>query len=139
MNSLITIPQSIVLTITPQGHHLNVCLSLSLFIYIYIYIDVCVCVCVCVCVWIGLVWFYNISRIVSYFMSNPRNKYILNIYDLVWFGIKFWTAVLKIETYQQRLDNEFWLADGDSNWKTVKNEHGIEKTKGVSWLKNAAR
>ena len=37
----------------------------------------------------GLVWFgfYGISTIVGYLMPNPFYKYILNIYDLVWFGL----------------------------------------------------
>ena len=33
-----------------------------------------------------LVWFYGISVIVGYSMSNPIYTYILNIYDLVWLG-----------------------------------------------------
>ena len=37
-------------------------------------------------VWFGLVWFYGISTIVGYLMPNPLYTYILNIYDLVWFG-----------------------------------------------------
>ena len=34
----------------------------------------------------GLVGFYGISTIVGYSMLNPLYTYILNIYDLVWFG-----------------------------------------------------
>ena len=34
----------------------------------------------------SLVWFYGISTIVVYLMSNPIYTYILNIYDLVWLG-----------------------------------------------------
>ena len=37
-------------------------------------------------VWFGLVWFYGISTIGGYLMPNPLYTYILNIYDLVWFG-----------------------------------------------------
>ena len=37
-------------------------------------------------VWFGYVWFYGISTIVGYLMPNPFYTYILNIYDLVWFG-----------------------------------------------------
>ena len=37
-------------------------------------------------VWFGLVWFYGISTILSYLMSNPLYTYILDIYDLVWLG-----------------------------------------------------
>ena len=33
-----------------------------------------------------LVGFYGISTIVGYLMPNPLYTYILNIYDLVWFG-----------------------------------------------------
>ena len=38
-------------------------------------------------IWFGLVWFYCISTIVGYLMPNPVYIYILNIYDLVWFGL----------------------------------------------------
>ena len=34
----------------------------------------------------SIVWFYGISTIVGYLMPNPLHAYILNIYDLVWFG-----------------------------------------------------
>ena len=37
-------------------------------------------------IWFGLVGFYGISIIVGYLMPNPLYTYILNIYDLVWFG-----------------------------------------------------
>ena len=33
-----------------------------------------------------LVWFYGISTIVGYLMPNSLYTYILDIYDLVWFG-----------------------------------------------------
>ena len=36
--------------------------------------------------WFGLVWFYDISTIVSYIIPNPFYTYISNIYDLVWLG-----------------------------------------------------
>ena len=35
----------------------------------------------------GLVWFYGTSSIVGYIMLNPPYTYILNIYDLVCFGL----------------------------------------------------
>ena len=38
-------------------------------------------------IWFGLVWFYGISTIVGYLMPNPLYTYMLNIYDLVWFGL----------------------------------------------------
>ena len=34
----------------------------------------------------SLVGFYGISTIVGYLIPNPLCTYILNIYDLVWFG-----------------------------------------------------
>ena len=34
----------------------------------------------------GLVWFYDRSTIVGYFMLNPLHTYILNMYDLVRLG-----------------------------------------------------
>ena len=34
----------------------------------------------------GLVGFYGIWNIVGHLMPNPFYTYILNIYDLVWFG-----------------------------------------------------
>ena len=37
-----------------------------------------------------LVGFYSISTIVGYLMPNPFHTYILNIYDLVWFGLFLW-------------------------------------------------
>ena len=41
----------------------------------------------CLYVWfVDLVGFYGISTIVGYLMPNPLYTYILNIYDLVWFG-----------------------------------------------------
>ena len=33
-----------------------------------------------------MVWFYGISTNVGYQMPNPFYTYILNIYDLAWFG-----------------------------------------------------
>ena len=33
-----------------------------------------------------MIWFYGISIIVGYLMSNPLYTYILNIYDLVCLG-----------------------------------------------------
>ena len=36
------------------------------------------------------VWFYGISTFVGYLMPNPIYAYILNIYDLVWFGLVSW-------------------------------------------------
>ena len=35
----------------------------------------------------SLVWFHGISTIVDYLMPNPLYINILNIYDLVWFGL----------------------------------------------------
>ena len=35
-------------------------------------------------IWFG--WVYGISTIVGYLMPNPLYTYILNIYNLVWFG-----------------------------------------------------
>ena len=35
----------------------------------------------------GLVQFYGISTIVGYLMPNLLYTYILNIYELVWFGL----------------------------------------------------
>ena len=37
-------------------------------------------------IWFGLVGFYGISTIVGYLMPNPLYIYILNIYNLIWFG-----------------------------------------------------
>ena len=37
-------------------------------------------------IWFGLVWFNGISTIIGYLMPNLLYAYILNIYDLVWFG-----------------------------------------------------
>ena len=39
-------------------------------------------------IWFGLVWFYGISTIVGYLMPNHLYTYILDIYDLVWFGLR---------------------------------------------------
>ena len=39
------------------------------------------------------VGFYGISTIVGYLMPNPLYKYILNIYDLVWFGFMAYQPV----------------------------------------------
>ena len=39
---------------------------------------------------IGLVGFYGISTIIGYLMPNPLYTYILDIYDLVWFGLVLW-------------------------------------------------
>ena len=33
-----------------------------------------------------MIWFDGISSSVGYSMPNPLHTYILNIYDLVWFG-----------------------------------------------------
>ena len=37
-------------------------------------------------VWFGFVWFYGISIVRGYLIPNPLYTYILNIYDLDWFG-----------------------------------------------------
>ena len=34
----------------------------------------------------GLVWFYGVSIIIGYLRPNSLFTYILNIWDLVWFG-----------------------------------------------------
>ena len=34
----------------------------------------------------GLVWFYGVSIIIGYLRPNSLYTYILNIWDLVWFG-----------------------------------------------------
>ena len=57
--------------------HINHCRLFNAKSSLYIYIKY---------VWFGLVLFYGISTIVGYLMSNPLYTYILNIYDLVWFG-----------------------------------------------------
>ena len=41
-------------------------------------------------IWFGLVRFYGISTIVGYLIPNPVYTYILDIYDLVWFGSVLW-------------------------------------------------
>ena len=61
--------------------HIKHCRSfnakLSLYIYIYIYTKY---------IWFGLFWFYGISNIVGYIISNPLCAYILNICGFVgWF------------------------------------------------------
>ena len=35
----------------------------------------------------SLIWFYGISNTVGYLKPNPLYTYILDIYDLVWFGL----------------------------------------------------
>ena len=35
---------------------------------------------------LSLLWFYDVSIIVSYLMPNPLYTYVLDIYDLVWLG-----------------------------------------------------
>ena len=57
--------------------HINYCRLFNAKSSLYIYIKY---------IWFGLVWFYGISTIVGYLMPNPLYTYILNIYDLVWFG-----------------------------------------------------
>ena len=39
---------------------------------------------------ISFVRFYGTSTIVGYLMLNHLFTYILNIYDLVWFGLVLW-------------------------------------------------
>ena len=41
-------------------------------------------------IWFGWVGSYGISTIVGYLMLNALYTYILNIYDLVWFGWVLW-------------------------------------------------
>ena len=38
-------------------------------------------------IWFGWVGFYSISAIIGYLVSNPLYTYILDIYDLVLFGL----------------------------------------------------
>ena len=44
----------------------------------------------------GLVGFYGISTIVGYLMPNPLHTYILNIYNLIWFGFMAYQPLLVI-------------------------------------------
>ena len=46
--------------------------------------------------WFGLLAFFGISTIVGYLMSNPLYKYILNTYDLVWWGFMAYQPVKAI-------------------------------------------
>ena len=59
------------------GWHINHCGLFNAKSSLYIYIKY---------IWFGLVGFYVISTIVGYLMPNPLYTYVLNIYDLVWFG-----------------------------------------------------
>ena len=61
--------------------HINYCRLFNAKSSLYIYIKY---------IWFGLVGFYGISIIVSYLMPNPLYTYILNIYDLVSFGLILW-------------------------------------------------
>ena len=57
--------------------HINHCRLFNAKSSLYIYIKY---------IRFGFVSFYGISTIVGYLMQNPLYTYILNIYDLVWFG-----------------------------------------------------
>ena len=57
--------------------HINHCRLFNVKSSLYIYIKY---------ISFGLVWFYGISTIAGYLMSNPLYTYILNIYHLAWFG-----------------------------------------------------
>ena len=61
--------------------HINHCRLCNAKFSLYIYIKY---------TWFGLVGFYGISITVGYLMANPLYTYILNIYDLVWFGLVLW-------------------------------------------------
>ena len=39
---------------------------------------------------LSLVGFNSISTVVGYLMPNPLYTYILDIYDLIWFGLVLW-------------------------------------------------
>ena len=58
--------------------HINHCRLFNAKSSLYIYIKY---------IWFVLVWVYGISTIVGYLMPNPVHTYILNIYDLIWFGL----------------------------------------------------
>ena len=59
--------------------HINYCGLFNAKSSLYIYIKY---------IWFGLVGFYGISTIVGYLMLNPLYTYILNIYNLIWFGLR---------------------------------------------------
>ena len=61
--------------------HINHCWLFNAKFSLYIYIKY---------IWFGMLWFYGISIIVGYLMPNSLYTYILNIYDLVWFGWVLW-------------------------------------------------
>ena len=61
--------------------HINHCRLFNAKSSLYIYIKY---------IWFGLVDFYGVSTVVGYLMPNPLYTYILNIYDLVWFGWVLW-------------------------------------------------
>ena len=46
----------------------------------------------------GLIWFYGISTIVGYLMSNPLYTYILSTYDLVWFDFMAYQLLFNAES-----------------------------------------
>ena len=59
--------------------HINPCRLFNAKSSLYIYI---------IYIGLGLVGFYGISNILGYLMPNPLYTYIVNIYDLVWFGFR---------------------------------------------------
>ena len=68
--------------------HINHCRLFNAKSSLYIYIKY---------IWFGLVGFYGISTIVGYLMPNHHYTYILNIYNLIWFGFMTYQPLLAIK------------------------------------------
>ena len=47
-------------------------------------------------IWFRWFGFYDISTIVAYEMTNALSTYILDIYDLIWFGFMVYQQLLVI-------------------------------------------
>ena len=56
-------------------------------------------------IWFGFVWLYGISNNVGYLMPNSLYTYVLNIYDLVFFGFMAYQTLLV--TWCQILNNTY--------------------------------
>ena len=61
--------------------HINNCWSFNARFFLCVYIKY---------IWFDMVWFYGISTIVGHLMPDTFYAYILNIYDLIWFGLVLW-------------------------------------------------
>ena len=83
-----------------------------------------------IAVWNGVSEFKSMTRLFAFLSALMLFRKGINVKELG-------TAGLKIETYLQRIDNEFWLAEGNSNENAIRQWMQNGRQERVSWRPDA--